>query len=254
MGHSSKHETPYINIYYIIFILTGKGNYSTLNLIISYFNSVKIYVEDIPKMPAVGNNAVYELVVEMNIAGNQLRNVFYYWSQIDPAPGDGSDDLNAAFESTIIPLWQPCVSDDVSFTGLNTRRLNNLTDFNFRTISALGGNVGTNVANFVAATIRLIRQTKETRNGSKRIGGLTEDLVVSNRLETAAEPLFEALGSGFTDILSGGGFLFNPVIVGGKRPLGVPAVEADWIYNLIVGHEVESLITSQRSRRVGIGI
>lgn len=114
---------------------------------------------------------------------------------------------------------------------------------------ASGSASGTELPSFVALAVKLNRTTKETRNGAKRICGQLEENVTGNFFDTAYSATFPALETALgSDITTVGG-IFHPVIV---RPPVAPSVL--WTTNDVLSAIANRQITTQNSRKLGVGI
>lgn len=204
-------------------------------------------------MPAVGTSPIYELIVEQRMGLQSIKNVFYYNASTPPVTNEGSNRLIDAFTLVVLPVWETEVSVNLTFEAFKARRLNNLLDFAETTGTNTGDLTGTRAANFVAAKLKYIRTTKETRNGWKRIAGLTQTQAQNNSLTTQGQTDMDALAVAFSSNIANGGLVFDPIIVGGKRPGGVPAAESAWIWQDIDDVQAQSDLTSQTSRKLGVG-
>ena len=207
------------------------------------------------KMPVVGTDLVYELIVKGSVGGTPTVNVFgYYNVGFSPSlPGAGV--LNGLFDSQVMAAWSALTSTAVTLTEVSSRRLNNLTDFNTFPISQVGLVIGDRGTDFSAFKIGLIRSTKETRSGHKRIAGLVEIQTTAsgNLIDAATLTLLTTLAGDFASQLLAGGDDFRPCIIGGKYdtvpdpPVLKP--EADWVYNPLSAVTASSRVTSQVSRK-----
>lgn len=206
-------------------------------------------------MPVVGTNLVYELIVKGTVGVTETVNVFGYYnvgfSPDDPASGT----LNGLFDSMVMAEWSALVSTAVNLNEVSSRRLNNLSDFDTFPIAQGGAVVGDRSPDFNAFKMGMVRSTKETRSGHKRIAGLVETQTAAggNTLEPATLTLLTNLASKFASQLLAGGDDFRPCIIGGKYdtsgPTPVLKPEADWLYNPITAITASNRVTSQTSRK-----
>lgn len=199
-------------------------------------------------MPSVVNT-----LMKVTLTGSYFsqiwKNVFWYYN----VGGSGTDSLiNVAdeFNDNVIPSFALAVNTDTLINEIRVDHVNGtLADYVRGPSITVGAVVGTAMPPFLAASIRLNRTTKETRNGWKRVIGLIEENVGALSFGGGYVTLLGALGTAIEDKLDMGGGLNNmePSIIREVTP-GV------FLYNLINGHLVINEPTTQNTRKVGRGI
>lgn len=206
-------------------------------------------------MPVIGTTPIYEVIVKQDYAGGNVFNVFHYHNTSGTPSGSGASILNSLIETGVIPSWAALVHTGLTFLELETRRLNNITDFDVEILGATGARVGDAGPNFAAFNFRFNRGTKETRSGAKRLAGVLESDTAAggNVIVASTITLMEVVAADFAEVFTSGLESFTPVIVGGKYDSTVdPPVlkpEADWVFNDISGILVRGRVTSQVSRK-----
>lgn len=136
--------------------------------------------------------------------------------------------------------------------------LNNVTngeDFFIRPQSFFGGRAGPKLTILACVTVKQVRRTKITRNGSKRISGLSESNVDGSVVSMggAQTALVEAFFG--TALVGGGGaindFELEPVIVGRTLNIVTGVYELDLSrVNDVTGAVMAQTVRSQVSRKL----
>lgn len=162
-------------------------------------------------------NDVYRLLVEQNLLGSNVLNVFWYKAiglGTDPVP---SDALIEAFAGNV---WGDVVAiqnDQVNTTLYEALNFNDLTDFGSLTSNATGSRTGQTLPVFNTWTFQLQRSVLTLRNGRKAIAGVSEtdqengqpSAGITALLDTAADAMSDDITATDTSI-------WRPVIV--RRP------------------------------------
>lgn len=203
---------------------------------------------------------VFELVHEYRLNNQIMNNVYFY--QREAAIGASAQDLAERWQAQVLPdVLQIQVADCVT-TAIRTRNLFNAADTGEVLLASAGtGYLASNehLPTFVAAGFTLARDTAETKNGAKRVGGTVEqvmqdgvftDATFITRLGALADAFIEELTDGVvTD-------WFFPVIVGRIFDGGsyrLPANSTEAIANLVVDALFSLIPTTQNSRKIGVG-
>lgn len=207
-------------------------------------------------MPTVGDEPIHELVLRTNAFGQQIRNVFYYRQITGSLSELSGDALTAAFISDVVSEIRALLPTEVNFAACSYRRVNSVIDFGSQSIGYSGTGAGNAELVYLAALFRFARLTKETGNGSKRLGpvasGSYSDNVFGGTFLTGAATVAAAMAATLNGVGVGN---FAPVICGHKRTkAGVAIPEEDWIWTFVTGVTVSNYVTTQNSRKVGRGI
>lgn len=206
-------------------------------------------------MPVVGTSPVFEIIHRQLMHGQAIVNVYYYALQAGEL-SDNIPNLLQGFADNVVAQVEAVQSEDVLHIELEAKRLNDLDEFGVLDLTPITGDITASapLPIFNAGSIKLLRSTKITKSGSKRIAGIVEahvdDDVINATGETAWLALAAELGSSYSE----GGQTFYPVIVGGKTLDGVPVGEGSWIYNFVSGGQLNYNVTTQNSRKIGRGI
>lgn len=193
---------------------------------------------------AVGD--VYRLIDDQTLLGQDVKNVYYYRSQI----GDGTAGLlAAAWLANVLPAVRAIQSVFVSHDLIQTENLNDLSDFSLFALTSNNDGVVTGevLPAFNSWGFKLNRATRETRNGAKRIAGVAEVNNSNGEAQTAFLATLNdaaiAMGDPIVDALSN---QYEPVIVRLDAE-GLPAV-----VNVVVSAEYVRM-TTQNTRKPGRG-
>jgi len=192
---------------------------------------------------SVTSVGLYEVVLEQAFFGQVILNVFHYLS--NTSDDDVQELCATAFDEDVLLAVSNIQSTNIVY---KTVRANNLTgvlaDATVIPSISTGAIVGTVVADFVACAFRYNRVEKATRNGSKRFGGMTEEVLEGGGFtaayDTTAIATAVVLG---TDISTVGG-VFTPVIL--RKP---DDGFGNWTYNTIQNVQYLDRVTTQNSRK-----
>jgi hypothetical protein len=175
---------------------------------------------------------------------------------------DGADaaEVCEGFIAGIIPLMQAVQTDSVIHTSVRATNLFDATDAHEELISEAGELTGGAESTFNAYGFRLNGDNAAVRNGAKRVAGVWDDgtaggVVTDGGLLGDLNTLATAFASNVLFGLLDGGTLV-PVIV--KRILSggdytLPTSLGDAVLSVVVDALVNTLITSQTSRKIGVG-
>lgn len=115
----------------------------------------------------------YRIVIHQLYGNTQVINAF---TVERTAPTFAAANVRNAFKTSILPLWQDCVLQDLDFITMDTISLSDPTDFDVGHLLSVSGNgTGLPGPGFVAATLIWTRTRTDVRNGSMRIGGIAEE-------------------------------------------------------------------------------
>ena len=187
--------------------------------------------------------------------GQECLNVFFYQVGVNgnPAllPFSFTDEYAADYETRVMAV----MTDDVTLTRILWENLTNELDFSDVPQNRQGASTGDPAPSALALSVKLIRDSKITRNGSKRFVGLSEGLTNGNQV---------VLSQGITDNIEGfcGTNLFyadydgqgndielRQVIIGRTLSAGnVYELDLSKV-NQVDGAQVRNIIGTQNSRK-----
>jgi hypothetical protein len=190
---------------------------------------------------------VYKVTLEQDYLSQRIVNTWFY--EHVALDDDAQLFCLNAFEEDILPSLADCQSVNLTYFSLRCANVTGTLADVARLPDPSGGTrTLTDINSFTAAGIRLNRTTKETRNGYKRIAGMGEEDTTGNTWTTAYTILLLALAGYMDDIITIGTQSFYPVIAKQK-----PLFPEIWITNRIDSCTVNPFITSQVSRKRGVG-
>lgn len=193
-------------------------------------------------MPEI-TEGLYRIVLEQTYRGQIVLNTFFYTNSLG---NDDEQELAAqAFDEDVLPTIATVQHETVFYTSIRAQNVTGaLADFVLTPTATEGDIVGTPMASFIAAAIRLNRTTKETRNGQKRFCGQTEELTDTQTWETSYVTLLETLGTVLTEQMITVGGIFDPQIARQD-----PQDPLTWVINAVASHTVDNRVRSQVSRK-----
>jgi len=193
-------------------------------------------------MPEV-TSGLYKVTLVQSFAAQIIINTFYFTENLDR---DDQQLLCAkAFDETILPAMASVQSQNLTYSEIIVDNpTGTLAAVSFVPTTTAGTEVGLNMPSFVAATIKLSRTTKETRNGSKRVGGMTEENVVGNGFIAGFLTQLQGLADVFADDISTVGAILHPVILKTRNADTDP-----FIVNPIAAGIASPVTSSQVSRK-----
>lgn len=201
-------------------------------------------------MPSVDD--VIEVVLEQSYFDQQVINVHQF--VITDVSGAGTlQDVAEEFRDGIIPS---IADEQVSALEYVEIRVNNITDgleFYILPVSIFGTDTGESLPSFNAVSVKLFRPTKLTRNGYRRMAGVNGDFVDENNVNSTYRM---AIALAFD-------FLISDTVCG--TPTDTVTIQGAIVGRLANGDydltrvqqpsvlQVQELVTTQRSRKVGVG-
>lgn len=203
-------------------------------------------------MPIVGALPLYQIVEKQNYNGQPGPiNVFWYVSQTGSEPSALA--VSTAFQTKMSAARRACSNTSWSSAFMQVWNVNSLTNFGeFTSYGAGTLSDGTQEApRFMAASIRLLRTSKETRSGWKRLMGLTEGVLSTGTFTAGYLALLNTYAALLDDLLTAGGETLSPCIVGKSYDpdTGEENPPAVWLYNVIAGAAAVDRPTTQNSRK-----
>lgn len=168
-------------------------------------------------MAAVGD--IYQLVAKCTYLEQECVNVYHYQLLEHGAGVGGSDDLNQDWSDQILPAVAAVQVDSVNWFELYTVNLNDPADFHLFALDYDGLIAATAdklLPAFVAFGFRYIRSNWESRDGSKRYVGVSQDVVTGNTYVGDTEDMDNIAAQSLENRMSNG-WVFKPVIA--RRPI-----------------------------------
>jgi len=193
---------------------------------------------------------VYKVIDQQSLLGQEVLNVYYYQSTTDGTLQ--AENLFNAFVSDMLPAIVATQSDLLFHNIITVESVTNPADFFEGSLTA--DNEGTNAGSvndpFGAWGFKLTRSTRETRNGSKRIGGTTDGSVVNGEAVGGIVALLNTLAGQMGSDITDGVVTFIPVIRHLTRAMIVAEEPPTFFPISGAGYE---RYTSQVSRKFGRG-
>lgn len=204
---------------------------------------------------------VWEVTLKGTLMGQACDNVFFYRGLPSADPGDA--DIGQAVYEQLWPKMRICVSSDYTLEHIEVRNLFSGATPSVTAVGEAGEAGGGNtLGSFESYGFTLGCISTVTRPGSKRFGGVPDDVVTDGVITDGGiighlNDLGDQIATALLDTALGIVEWGIPVIV--KRILtdGVyhlPTEIGDLVTNLIVEGAASMLVTSQNSRKVGRGI
>lgn len=195
---------------------------------------------------ALITNGLYRIDLFQTYFTQQVINTFWYREQ--SGANDQAEELNLAFDALVIPALATMQNTDLSYDNLRcTPIFGTGIEDNRTPVAPAGLKVGTPMATFIAASIRLNRSTNELRNGWKRLVALTEEEVGAQSFAGVLNAELAAIGTLLDQNIIDGPMIFEPVIV--RKPFSTKAQSPNWEFTAVGGFSVLNRPTTQNSRK-----
>ena len=202
----------------------------------------------------------YQLIDVQTWESQTCLNVYFFKQNNVVSISDTATELVDRFLAELMPSIRAVQSSEVLHTEIRCTNLYNPSDNHTRAISLAGtAAAGNELPTFSAYGFTLVQDNGSIRNGAKRIPGIGEgsqdDGVITDAptlvlLNTLADKLSLTLTDGLVAT-------WLPVIIkriaiagGGYR---LPTSAAEAVIGAIIDAIVEVVVTSQVSRKVGVG-
>lgn len=196
---------------------------------------------------------VFQIMFEQELIGQVIRNVFgYVVSVADPAATveEIADRMIIEIGDVYLTIQVP----QVTSTQITVKNLDDLDEFLEKDWSGTGGLIASGPAlpSYVAYGFKLLRGDVDTRNGSKRIAGVGEDVVDLNDWSSfeAAATLTVEDAFAATVFITPSTMEMMPVIIGRDPITGQPDTGR---IAPVSEAQAQQLITTQNSRKAGRG-
>lgn len=206
-------------------------------------------------MPTIVGEEVFELKDFQTIGTNSVLNVYAYKLR-DGQPSPTAADVAAGFEADVITPMLPFQHDTLEHVNIEIREL--LTDDNFADVptALFGTRLGDEEMNFVALSVKLNRDTRATRNGFKRIGGMIKADIAQNLFTQAyVDDFVTALNNPMLEIEAPSSTALLDLVILRKTAPGSPVIlpEDEWDWNGVTSISASRTVKHQTTRLVGRG-
>jgi hypothetical protein len=208
-------------------------------------------------MPAIGSSFVFE-IRDIQVYVQQTVINVYHFLQDGGAFADAALNVANQWASDVLLDILAIQNTGLEHVRLEVEQLGSLTNY---AELALTGQNGTESGGFmppfVSAPFTYLRSTKETRNGSKRFAGMTDENVTADGFIPTYQNELDALATVLGADLVTGAFTHHPVILGKRYDKTVDPPEllpvAQWVINPISGVQAGTNPTTQNTRKIGRG-
>lgn len=217
----------------------------------------------------MGVSDVYELTLHQVDRGQVVENVFYYKEMLDfvSTTPTKAQVLAENWVAQILPKVSLVQPEEIRTTGVTVKNLFNVSDGYDMALSVPGGFTTDRQleSTFNAIGFKLNGSNPAVKNGAKRIGGVFEDyvddgVITGATLITKCNDLADAFEQFVTVGLIIMDNVFMPVIVKrirsgtpGNYTYRLPETTGESIVSQIVVALFNAVITSQLSRKIGVG-
>lgn len=216
---------------------------------------------------AVGD--VYEVTDVQTLYEQEVLNVYFYQQQAAfvPLSGTTAQALADEWVETILPVIAAVQNTDLTHVEVRVRNLFDDTDQGVAVAGVAGQYAGTNgLSTFAAAGLTLNTDNAAVRPGSKRIAGLVEEqqsdgVIVESTAIGLLDDIAEALAAPITGGLIITDDIMFPIVVKrvrsgspGAYEYRLPENSGELVFGLVIEALVKLIVTSQVSRKIGIGV
>jgi len=209
-------------------------------------------------MGAIGD--IFEITDVQEMLGQEVLNVYFYRARTITVSDNNAQSMVNAFIEHVLPVITVVQSSDVVHTAVRGRNLFDASDAYEALISEAGAADGVSSGTFEAYPFRLVGDNAAVRSGAKRIGGVeqasTSDGVVTgapllSALNDLAEQFATEIAWGLLEAAFGTPVVVARLLVDGNYVL--PDNSGDAVYSAITDALFNPRVTSQVSRKVGVG-
>ena len=209
----------------------------------------------------VGN--IIQVVANQSYGNQLLQNVFFYRVTAVPVQDDFPnvyEYIAARFNVVVGIPMRGMQANATQHTVYNVKNLTDGIEFFDKAINAFGSQEPPYATSFLAINFILRRSTGVTRNGSKRVGGLSENATEGNAI-TVAPLVLAAVEAAFAAPLETSDAIpvpfAEPVIIGRQIVLNDEGEEV-YVLDLSKVNPVSSssatAASTQRTRKLGRGL
>lgn len=209
-------------------------------------------------MAAIGD--VFQVIDEQLMFGQTMLNVYFYKVLSASVTDNNAESVANAFETTVIPDVAACQSTDIVHVAIHVQNLFDVSDKFDAAISVPGTAVMDSAGAFEAYPFRLVGNNGAVRNGAKRIAGVGTDAItdgvvtdmgILGSLGTLATTMQSILNWGLLAAEELAPVIVKRILEDGEYRLPETALEA--VLSTIVDAIFNPVVTSQVSRKIGIG-
>jgi len=200
---------------------------------------------------------IVRVVVNAHLAANSAPVINVFWFEVSELTGviSTSEDLEDAAADAFSTMMSPCQvyqSNQLVYDSAVLENMTNLIDYAIYTPASVvtGALTQESDPGGTALSFKLIRSNRLTRNGSKRIGGIGNNIVDDTTgADLAIQPGIAAIEAAFStpfDVVvgAGGSCVFTPVIV--RRPASGLPVTVHQKVNACVFRGIGSQVSRKR--------
>lgn len=187
---------------------------------------------------------LFELRLRADLLGASVINLFHY--RRNPAQAEVIlSELAAGFKLAVVDVMITAQNIALEHIDLRVRQFGEATEFVLDLTGVDGTRPGSATNSFTALGYTLLRNTIDIRNGSKRIGGVSENDVGGNELDMD----FISIAQDVADALSTNITLDNTAVVIPMIYRRDSFVDGEW-FGGNFGTAIFRSVTSQTSRKV----
>lgn len=218
---------------------------------------------------AMATGDIYEVIDVQSYEGQEVLNVYHYFQAgpIVPLGGETIAQLLAEdWEAKFVPLQLELQVDTLVHETVTCRNLFDDTDQGEAVSGTPGAQTaGEGITSFMAYGLTLNHDNASIRPGGKRIAGPSENNQAEGVVYGAAVTVLQTFADELAEPLPAGIIIpvdtMFPVVVKrvreglpGEYTYRLPISQGELIYGTILEVLVKALLTSQVSRKVGVGV
>jgi hypothetical protein len=204
-------------------------------------------------MPINGPTAqILEIIDRQEFFGQEVIN--RYWYRLDAISTPDIPALVVSFLAAVVTPVRAIQSDQLQH--LDTTVINHTDPFSFGTVANGATGILADPAilpPFCAFGVRLLRTSRDMRNGHKRIAGMQENYQDDGFLEPGIIAGVAGAVSGMAAVITESIRNYSPVVVRNRPTINDPAIDpldtATWRYTLVAGVALKNAVTTQNSRK-----
>lgn len=186
---------------------------------------------------------LYEIKMRQTLLGQEMINLFYY---ADEDTGDPItiDQVGVTFRNDVYDEIRKAQVTTVLGVDITTRKVGGINENILDVLGSDGERPGPTLNSFSAWGFKLNRQNIDTRNGSKRFGGLSETDVEGNTPATLMETILDDVAASLAiSLILNSGAILRPAIF--RRG---SFIDDTW-FGTLVSNAIFRAVTSQVSRK-----
>lgn len=191
--------------------------------------------------------------------GEAILNVDFRRYQDTGGSGNTYQDIADQYDLQYRIPTQQFTNSSFTIVRVLVENLTNGLEFLETAIGVSGNRADVGLPSAIAYSVKLLRETKVTRNGGKRLSGVTENSVTNNDVVLQASIIADIEAFWGETLSLGGGaindFDLEPVIVGRTKNPTTGVYELDLSrVNDVVGASMSLKISTQNTRKPNKGI